>query len=162
MGKHKKPKTQHLDDAEIWDDSALLRSWDEAVAEYEVSEIQRYCFQEDSDSVQYYHSIHARGEDVEEVLRQADLQEAANAHATPATNGKSVAVTKDASAVEGFEEGEIEDDAGDDSMASAVQGVGSKNEPLRSTEEPQAHGTAESTRDIASQPLPSGSSKFIL
>ena len=37
MGKCKKPKTEHLSDAEIWDDSALLRSWDEAVAEYEVS-----------------------------------------------------------------------------------------------------------------------------
>jgi hypothetical protein len=39
MGKHKKPKTQHLGDAEIWDDSALISSWDEAVAEYEVSQI---------------------------------------------------------------------------------------------------------------------------
>jgi hypothetical protein len=39
MGKHKKPKTQHLGDAEIWDDSALIRSWNEAVAEYEVSQI---------------------------------------------------------------------------------------------------------------------------
>jgi hypothetical protein len=39
MGKQKKQKTQHLSDAEIWDDSALIRSWDEAVAEYEVSPI---------------------------------------------------------------------------------------------------------------------------
>jgi hypothetical protein len=37
MGNQKKRKTQHLSDEEIWDDSALIRSWDEAVAEYEVS-----------------------------------------------------------------------------------------------------------------------------
>jgi hypothetical protein len=37
MGKQKKRKTEDLSDAEIWDDSALIRSWDEAVAEYEVS-----------------------------------------------------------------------------------------------------------------------------
>lgn len=37
MGYQKKRKTQHLSDAEIWDDSALIQSWDEAVAEYEVS-----------------------------------------------------------------------------------------------------------------------------
>ncbi|RVX73132.1 hypothetical protein B0A52_02259 [Exophiala mesophila] len=44
--------------AEIWDDSALLRSWDDAVKEYE-----------------YYHSIHARGEDVEKILREAEAGE---------------------------------------------------------------------------------------
>jgi len=42
MPKAKKPKTSHhrdrpLTQAEIWDDSALIRSWDEAVQEYEVS-----------------------------------------------------------------------------------------------------------------------------
>ncbi|KIW13067.1 hypothetical protein PV08_08254 [Exophiala spinifera] len=60
----KKAKTNHhsskqsggdLSQAEIWDDSALIRSWNDAVAEYE-----------------YYHSIHARGEDVEEILRRAE------------------------------------------------------------------------------------------
>ncbi|KIW37815.1 uncharacterized protein PV06_09800 [Exophiala oligosperma] len=61
----KKVKTKHhgakakaggdLSQAEIWDDSALIRSWNDAVAEYE-----------------YYHSIHAKGEDVEEILRRAE------------------------------------------------------------------------------------------
>lgn len=81
MPKSKKQKTQHnyqpystrqhqnqhhtsnnandnLSHEEIWDDSALIRSWDDAVREYE-----------------FYHSIHARGEDVDEVLRQAELAE---------------------------------------------------------------------------------------
>ncbi|EXJ71486.1 uncharacterized protein A1O5_05294 [Cladophialophora psammophila CBS 110553] len=63
MPKKKKQKTKHstageLSQAEIWDDSALIRSWNDAVAEYE-----------------YYHSIHARGEDVEEVLRKAEMGE---------------------------------------------------------------------------------------
>jgi hypothetical protein len=35
MGKNKKAKT--LTQEEIWDDSALLQSWDEAVEEYQVS-----------------------------------------------------------------------------------------------------------------------------
>jgi hypothetical protein len=40
--KKKKAKTNHngtdgeLSQAEIWDDSALIRSWNDAVAEYEV------------------------------------------------------------------------------------------------------------------------------
>lgn len=37
MGKQKKRKTEYVSDAEIWDDSALIQSWDAAVAEYEVS-----------------------------------------------------------------------------------------------------------------------------
>ncbi|KIV79004.1 hypothetical protein PV11_06598 [Exophiala sideris] len=66
MPKNKKAKTKHygsrnnaeLSQAEIWDDSALIRSWNDAVAEYE-----------------YYHSIHAKGEDVEEILRRAEMGE---------------------------------------------------------------------------------------
>lgn len=36
MGKTKNA-TKPLTDAEIWDDSALVRTWDEAVEEYKVS-----------------------------------------------------------------------------------------------------------------------------
>ncbi|KAJ5757911.1 uncharacterized protein N7511_006605, partial [Penicillium nucicola] len=53
MGKNKKAKP--LTQEEIWDDSALLQSWDDAVEEY-----------------QLYHSIHAKGENVEDVLRNAE------------------------------------------------------------------------------------------
>ncbi|KAI9827036.1 MAG: hypothetical protein M1826_006515 [Phylliscum demangeonii] len=42
---------KNLTEDEIWDDSALIASWDEALAEYK-----------------YYHSIHARGENVSDVL----------------------------------------------------------------------------------------------
>lgn len=48
MGK----KRKQLSQAEVWDDSALLRSWDDALAEYKL-----------------YHSIHARGERVEDVIK---------------------------------------------------------------------------------------------
>ncbi|KAI4223542.1 MAG: hypothetical protein LQ349_007411 [Xanthoria aureola] len=51
MGK----KRKHLSHEEIWDDSALVDSWDLALQEY-----------------QLYHSIHARGERVEDVLREAE------------------------------------------------------------------------------------------
>ncbi|KAI9715975.1 MAG: hypothetical protein M1812_005609 [Candelaria pacifica] len=51
-------KRKELSHAEIWDDSALVRSWDEALKEYNL-----------------YHSIHARGERVEDVLREAEKEE---------------------------------------------------------------------------------------
>ncbi|EAU34656.1 conserved hypothetical protein [Aspergillus terreus NIH2624] len=57
MGKNKNA-TKPLTQEEIWDDSALVQSWDEAVEEYKL-----------------YHSIHARGENVEDVLREAEAAE---------------------------------------------------------------------------------------
>ncbi|EYE97846.1 uncharacterized protein EURHEDRAFT_472133 [Aspergillus ruber CBS 135680] len=57
MGK-KKNATKPLTQEEIWDDSALVRTWEEAVEEYKL-----------------YHSIHAKGENVEDVLRQAEAEE---------------------------------------------------------------------------------------
>ena len=36
MGKRKKTKNRPLTQAEIWDDSALVQSWDDAVEEYKV------------------------------------------------------------------------------------------------------------------------------
>ncbi|KAJ5570422.1 uncharacterized protein N7459_009852 [Penicillium hispanicum] len=54
MGKPKNEKS--LTHEEIWDDSALVRSWDEAVEEY-----------------QLYHSIYAKGESVEDALKEAEV-----------------------------------------------------------------------------------------
>ncbi|KAE8145281.1 hypothetical protein BDV25DRAFT_165022 [Aspergillus avenaceus] len=54
MGKSKNAN-KTLTQEEIWDDSALVQSWDEAVEEYKL-----------------YHSIHAKGENVEDVLREAE------------------------------------------------------------------------------------------
>ncbi|KAL8930219.1 MAG: hypothetical protein Q9208_000836 [Pyrenodesmia sp. 3 TL-2023] len=54
MGK----KRKHLSHEEVWDDSALVDSWDAALQEY-----------------QLYHSIHARGERVEDVLKEAEAAE---------------------------------------------------------------------------------------
>ena len=61
MPSRKKHKTNHQGDLtheEIWDDSALLRSWNDAMEEYK-----------------FYHSIHARGEDVDEVLRRVEAED---------------------------------------------------------------------------------------
>ncbi|KAL4767658.1 hypothetical protein BDW60DRAFT_145842 [Aspergillus nidulans var. acristatus] len=63
MGKNK-GASRALTQEEIWDDSALVQSWDEAVEEYKL-----------------YHSIAARGENVEDVLREAET--AAEAEAGP-------------------------------------------------------------------------------
>ncbi|KAL4798745.1 hypothetical protein BDV19DRAFT_356085 [Aspergillus venezuelensis] len=63
MGKNK-GSNRALTQEEIWDDSALVQSWDEAVEEYRL-----------------YHSIAAKGENVEDVLREAEA--AAHADAGP-------------------------------------------------------------------------------
>ncbi|KAF2840759.1 hypothetical protein M501DRAFT_636749 [Patellaria atrata CBS 101060] len=47
-----------LDNEDLWDDSALIRSWDEALTEYK-----------------RYHSIHARGENIEDVLNEFELNQ---------------------------------------------------------------------------------------
>ncbi|KAF7115218.1 hypothetical protein CNMCM5793_001645 [Aspergillus hiratsukae] len=81
MGKSKnanRPLTQE----EIWDDSALVQSWDEAVEEYKL-----------------YHSIHAKGENVEDILRAAEAAE-------------SVAVDQDGEQHDGAVE-TMEDDVGE-------------------------------------------------
>lgn len=41
MVKNKNP-TKPLTEEEIWDDSALVRTWDEAVEEYQVSTFRRH------------------------------------------------------------------------------------------------------------------------
>ncbi|KAJ5238625.1 hypothetical protein N7468_003244 [Penicillium chermesinum] len=52
MGKSKRNKA--LSHEAIWDDSSLVQSWDDVEEEYKL-----------------YHSIHAKGENVEDVLREA-------------------------------------------------------------------------------------------
>ena len=69
MGKKKAAQLSH---AEIWDDSALLQSWDEALAEYQVR-FKLLCkhFPLSPNVLQAYHSIQARGEQVDDVLNAA-------------------------------------------------------------------------------------------
>ncbi|EEQ83562.1 uncharacterized protein BDCG_00367 [Blastomyces dermatitidis ER-3] len=57
MGKRKRSKKKPLTQEEIWDDSALIQSWDDAVEEYKL-----------------YHSIQARGENVDEILRAEEAK----------------------------------------------------------------------------------------
>ena len=70
MGKRRKELSQ----AEIWDDSALLRSWDDALAEYKVHPpLNMFPFF--LNPLQFYHSVHARGERVEDAIKDAEAQE---------------------------------------------------------------------------------------
>ncbi|KAL9640704.1 MAG: hypothetical protein Q9164_000099 [Protoblastenia rupestris] len=57
-------KRKKLSQAEIWDDSALLQSWEDALEEYKAHQ-------------SLYHSIHARGERVEDVIRAVEADEEA-------------------------------------------------------------------------------------
>ncbi|KAL3459253.1 hypothetical protein BJX64DRAFT_265091 [Aspergillus heterothallicus] len=69
MGKSK-GANHAMTQEEIWDDSALVQSWDEAVEEYRL-----------------YHSIHAKGENVEDVLREAEAAAQTETEAAAATGG---------------------------------------------------------------------------
>jgi hypothetical protein len=60
--------------AEIWDDSALVDSWNEALQEYKVPSLLSARFIYLADSQQKYHSISARGERVEDVLKASQEQ----------------------------------------------------------------------------------------
>lgn len=68
-------KRKELSHEEIWDDSALVDSWNEAVEEYKARDPMN------ADSLmlmatsQYYYSLHARGEKVEQVLDQVEAGE---------------------------------------------------------------------------------------
>ncbi|KAK5074043.1 hypothetical protein LTR64_006815 [Lithohypha guttulata] len=91
---HNQSTSQDITHEEIWDDSALIRSWNDAVAEYE-----------------FYHSIHAKGEDVDEVLRRAEMEEQESGEArrdeqeVVDVNGVHVNVGHEGEA----EEGEVDD-----------------------------------------------------
>ena len=60
----------NLSHSQIWDDSALVDSWNEALAEYKVlgSPPSRAKLM----MAQKYHSIKARGQNVEEVLNESE------------------------------------------------------------------------------------------
>lgn len=83
MGKSKNA-TKALTQEEIWDDSALVQSWDEAVDEYKVSLLNESIGNLQNPDISHltpsayaklYHSIQAKGENVEDVLRQAEGEE---------------------------------------------------------------------------------------
>lgn len=91
MGKKKKQLTQ----AEIWDDSALIQSWDDALEEYRL-----------------YHSIYTRGERVEDVLREAEARDK-GAHMEGSdvdSTNSAIAAKVDEAHPDGLEEGEVQDE----------------------------------------------------
>ncbi|KAL8934003.1 MAG: hypothetical protein Q9216_006119 [Gyalolechia sp. 2 TL-2023] len=99
MGK----KRKHLSHEEIWDDSALLDSWDAALQEY-----------------QLYHSIHARGERVEDVLRDAEASQELVTDSSGTAEKLPSSLTNGIPHSADFEDGEIEEGQVDDSSLAAV------------------------------------------
>ena len=69
------PSNKNNSHEAIWDDSALVDSWNDALEEYKVEQA-RYSWSRQGKQKlilgQKYHCIKARGEDVEEVLREAE------------------------------------------------------------------------------------------
>ncbi|KAL4755159.1 hypothetical protein BDW72DRAFT_164228 [Aspergillus terricola var. indicus] len=117
MGKNK-GASRALTQEEIWDDSALVQSWDEAVEEYKL-----------------YHSIAAKGENVEDVLREAEA--AAEVEAGPSMSWAQV---------------EKDDHMADVNVADSVQSATAAaethgmQEAARSEQVEQQQGTAAAAR----------------
>ncbi|KAL8965343.1 MAG: hypothetical protein Q9183_003904, partial [Haloplaca sp. 2 TL-2023] len=125
MGK----KRKQLSHEEVWDDSALIDSWDAALQEY-----------------QLYHSIHARGERVEDVVKEAEATE----DSTRTKDDLTVDPVGDPA--EDLEDGEVEDGPMEDD-APVVTG---EEVPVNET---AARHQQDSSASIPadSLPIPSGS-----
>lgn len=156
MPKRKKQKTTHhshlssttnttsaglLSHEEIWDDSALLNSWNNALAEYD-----------------FYHSIHARGEDVDEVLRRVDEEERAEAERMRKQGSR---IGDEIRREEGSaDEGEISDAHGDDVMDGGQTQVASSTLLNQSSKvigldrPPVSNGSVPVLSEGTSQPVP--------
>ncbi|PLB33345.1 uncharacterized protein BDW47DRAFT_96230 [Aspergillus candidus] len=127
MGKTKNA-SKPLTEEEIWDDSALVQSWDEAVEEYKL-----------------YHSIHAKGENVDDVLREAEDAEQAG-------RGDDVQVD----AMEEGEDGEAveaESQKAEVSEAMEEPAAASNPPPVRGNQQ-QAGPTAATPTPITATPMP--------
>ncbi|PGH20821.1 hypothetical protein AJ80_03448 [Polytolypa hystricis UAMH7299] len=74
MGKRKRSKKRPLTQGEIWDDSALIQSWEDALEEYKL-----------------YHSIQARGENVEDALREEEAKGRAESANGASNDGRAAA-----------------------------------------------------------------------
>ncbi|KAL8651699.1 MAG: hypothetical protein Q9210_003107 [Variospora velana] len=91
MGK----KRKHLSHEEIWDDSALVDSWDAALQEY-----------------QLHHSIHARGERVEDVVKEAEASDLSLTGEEQRAGHTSANIVNCPPDLGNLEDGEVEDDDG--------------------------------------------------
>jgi len=107
---------KNLSHTDIWDDSALVNSWNDAVEEYK-----------------YYHSLHARGEKIEDVLAAADAagneyQVDVTSNPLPVNGNNTIPEEVANETVENMEEDEIpnSDAAGLD--GTDLQGQGSKSQ----------------------------------
>ena len=76
--------------------------------------------------MQFYHSIHARGEDLEEVLRQAELDEHAASDGTKSKGSTKKAVDAESNPDaldEELEDGEVGDDLPEQGVSSGPHGI---------------------------------------
>ncbi|KAI4113934.1 MAG: hypothetical protein LQ345_005184 [Seirophora villosa] len=123
MGK----KRKQLSHEEIWDDSALVDSWDAALQEY-----------------QLYHSIHARGERVEDVLKEVEASEQSLPTQEQQAGQTSPPIVHGLPDQEDLEDGEVEDEDGRNELSAAA---GAKVEPVQNGEEivEQQHGVPSAT-----------------
>ncbi|KAL9058313.1 MAG: hypothetical protein Q9206_001974 [Seirophora lacunosa] len=141
MGK----KRKQLSHEEIWDDSALVDSWNAALQEYQL--------QQPTDVPQLYHSIHARGERVEDVLKEVEASEQSLTTQELQAGQTSPPIVHGLPDLEDLEDGEVEDEDGRNESSAAA---GAKLEPVQNGEEivEQQHGVPSATPGSVTHNMP--------
>ena len=106
---------KQLSQAEIWDDSALVKSWDDALQEYKVC-LQGIPPKTTSNVRKLYHSIHARGERVEDVMKEIQEKNETSGKVLAVNMGDSVSMTAsrhdNGNVSNELEDGEFEENSG--------------------------------------------------
>ncbi|KAF2399045.1 hypothetical protein EJ06DRAFT_583029 [Trichodelitschia bisporula] len=138
-----------MGDRRAWDDSALIESWDSALAEYKK-----------------YHSIHAKGQSLEDVLTAEELEQLQAQREFVRTGGRSTNGREPDASTEGnfessleeAEEGELDDGA---SEAMALDGDSDDDlpQPAIGPDLPQtAQSTMTQQQPSATEPQPQNQS----
>ena len=140
MGRKTKKQKKELSQAEIWDDSALVQSWDDALAEYKVLLWAIICVNFRLTCSQRYHSIHARGQRVEDVIKDLET----NGEGPELTADAVVGSTEDApgGVANGVVPGEREDGEWEEGEAEEVEGPPTNGGHQHSSSEQASFQTA--------------------
>ena len=105
-GKKAKKQKRELSQAEIWDDSALVQSWDDALAEYKVNKSVSST-RTKLTVAQKYHSIHAKGQTMNDLPENLDGSSVQSEVADKTVRMDPISAPED---LEMLEDGELKDE----------------------------------------------------
>ncbi|KAI9841716.1 MAG: hypothetical protein M1837_000449 [Sclerophora amabilis] len=150
-----------LSHTEIWDDSALIQSWDDALEEYKVGlPLPQYLSSSHLSAkilfafcVQLYHSIHARGEKVADVLREAEMEDLSQGY-EQVEGHTTETLDLDDTQVESLEDGEIDIKQDRTSPQQETNGKEQVKRKAQASDSPDTKGSPEDAQVSLESPPP--------